>query len=253
MKYISWFSCGAASATATKLALAEYGKENVRVIYQQTNSEHPDNERFFLDCQEWFGVEIEVHQSEKYKNIWDVFEKTRYLVGVGGARCTGELKKKVANKAINWGKDQEFEIFGYTYEEKKRVERFIENNNERKIIPILLNKFMTKDDCLGFIDRAGIELPEMYKLGYKNNNCIGCVKGQAGYWNKIKVDFPEVFEQMSKVERELNVAINKKYVKGERIRIFLDELPEDMGEHLTEPSIQCGLLCAAEHDDLDNS
>ena len=42
-KYISWFSCGAPSAVAAKLAIDEFGSENVRVIYQQTNSEHPDN------------------------------------------------------------------------------------------------------------------------------------------------------------------------------------------------------------------
>lgn len=31
----------------------------------------------------------------------------------------------------------------------------------------------------------------MYDLGYANNNCIGCVKGGIGYWNKIRIDFPE--------------------------------------------------------------
>ena len=42
------------------------------------------------------------------------------------------------------------------------------------------------------LQNAGIELPEMYKLGYQHNNCIGCVKSSgAGYWNKIKIDFPE--------------------------------------------------------------
>ncbi len=53
------------------------------------------------------------------------------------------------------------------------------------------------------IERAGIELPAMYKLGYRNNNCIGCPKGGMGYWNKIRVDFPEVFERMAALQREL--------------------------------------------------
>ncbi len=35
----------------------------------------------------------------------------------------------------------------------------------------------------------------MYDLGYPNNNCIGCVKGGMGYWNKIRKDFPEVFQK----------------------------------------------------------
>ena len=97
-RYISWFSCGAASATATKIAISEFGSENVRVIYQQTNSEHPDNDRFLNECQDWFGVEIERQQSEDYHDIWDVFGKTRYLVGPTGARCTSELSENLPNR-----------------------------------------------------------------------------------------------------------------------------------------------------------
>jgi len=94
------------------------------------------------------------------------------------------------------------------------------------------------------VARAGIEIPKMYQLGYKNNNCIGCPKGQSGYWNKIRVDFPEVFKRMSKVERKLNVAINKSYAgDGKRKRVFLDELEPDVGNYKFEPDISCGLLC----------
>jgi hypothetical protein len=91
---------------------------------------------------------------------------------------------------------------------------------------------------------AGIEIPAMYKLGYTNNNCIGCVKGQQGYWNKIRIDFPEVFERMAKLERELNVAINKTYAgDGKRKRVFLDELDPQAGRYTMEPNIECGVLC----------
>jgi 3'-phosphoadenosine 5'-phosphosulfate sulfotransferase (PAPS reductase)/FAD synthetase len=255
VKYLAHFSCGAASATATKLAISEFGTENVRVIYLKTNSEHEDNERFLLECQDWFGVEVEQHQSSAYADIWDVFDKTRFLVGPMGARCTGELKRKVAESLINYGPYQETEILGYTAEEEKRVKQFIKQNNERKIYPILLDRGLTKKDCLGFVDRAGIELPAMYKLGYRNNNCIGCVKGQAGYWNKIKVDFPDVFERMAQTEERLGRTICKREwtENGERKleRITLRELPPDLGNYRSEPSIQCGLLCEAEFQAVD--
>ena len=245
-KYISWFSCGAASAVATKIALKKY--KNVRIIYQDTGSEHPDNKRFLKDCEQWFGQEIEITKSEKYNDIWDVFTKTKWLVGPSGARCTSELKRKVAESIIDWGENQQFEIFGYTFEEKNRMERFKLNNNERKIVCPLIDKCLTKDDTLGLIWKAKIKLPKMYELGYRNNNCIGCVKGGAGYWNKIKKDFPDVFKKMAEQERELNVAINKTYINGKRSKIFLDELPEDMGNYKNEPSISCGLFCQMESD-----
>ena len=96
----------------------------------------------------------------------------------------------------------------------------------------------------------------MYKLGYKNNNCIGCVKGQSGYWNKIRKDFPEVFARMAKVERSLNVAINKSYAgDGLRKRVFLDELDPKAGRYKSEPSLGCGVLCdigTEEHNEKKN-
>ena len=49
---VSWFSCGAASAVATKLS-----KPDV-IVYCEVIEEHPDNKRFLKDCEEWFNQEI---------------------------------------------------------------------------------------------------------------------------------------------------------------------------------------------------
>jgi hypothetical protein len=58
---------------------------------------------------------------------------------------------------------------------------------------------------------AGIDLPDAYEH-FEHANCIGCVKAaNFSYWNKIRTVHPDVFERMSKVERKLNVTINKKY------------------------------------------
>jgi 3'-phosphoadenosine 5'-phosphosulfate sulfotransferase (PAPS reductase)/FAD synthetase len=93
-KIVCWFSCGAASAVATKLALAEH--PDAVVAYQDTGMEHPDNVRFLKDCEAWFGKEVKVLKSERYQDAWEVWEHRRYLAGVAGAPCTGELKRKVA-------------------------------------------------------------------------------------------------------------------------------------------------------------
>lgn len=79
----------------------------------------------------------------------------------------------------------------------------------------------------------------MYKLGYKNNNCIGCVKGGAKYWAKIKQDFPDVYERMAKLERTLGRKILK--VKGERV--YLDTLNLEDANMEPEFDFQCGVLC----------
>ena len=75
----------------------------------------------------------------------------------------------------------------------------------------------------------------MYDLGYSNNNCVGCVKGGAGYWNKIRKDFPEVFKARAEMEREIGHSILKD--------CFLDELPEDKGKMSAEVMEECSILC----------
>ena len=199
-RVLSWFSCGDASAVAAKLAVEKYG-DVCEVLYCDTFAyEHPDNVRFFRDVECWIGKDIKVLRSYDYKDIYDVFEQTKYLVGIGGARCTTELKKNV-RKAYQ--RVDDIHIFGFTVEEQNRVDRFHRENPELVAEFPLVNSGITKADCHRIIRDAGIDIPAMYRLGYKNNNCIGCVKGGSGYWNKIRKDFPEIFEKMAKTERKL--------------------------------------------------
>lgn len=59
-RVLSWFSCGAASAIATKLT-----PESVPV-YCETGAEHPNNSRFMQQCEAWFGRIVTRLRSEKY-------------------------------------------------------------------------------------------------------------------------------------------------------------------------------------------
>lgn len=246
-RVLSWFSCGDASAVAAKLTVEKYG-DRCEVLYCDTFAyEHPDNRRFFADVEKWLGREIKVLRSEEYRDIYDVFERTRWLVGVGGARCTTELKKNVRK---GYQVPDDIHVFGFTADEQRRVDRFWKENPELFAEFPLIESGITKAGCHERIRQAGIEIPAMYRLGYKNNNCIGCVKGQSGYWNKIRKDFPAVFAKMAATERSLGAAICKKEGvtdgKRWRKRVFLDELPADAGRHEPEADIECGVLCIHE-------
>ena len=241
---VVWFSAGAASAVAAKLTLLD--TPSAVIAYVDTGSEHPDNERFLADCEEWFGVEIMRLKSHRHKDIWDVFEKERYLNGPSGAKCTVELKKKVR---FRFERPTDRQIFGYTSEEAKRADRFREQNPRVDLITPLIDRELTKTDCLAIIDRAGIDIPAMYLLGYNNNNCIGCVRGGMGYWNKIRVDFPEIFERMSEVEVTLGRSILR---DGNGDQVPLRTLDPERGRGLKEPSFECSIMCSAAEDEIDD-
>ena len=95
---ICWWSAGVTSAVATKLAIDEFGKENVRPMYFHIDSAHEDNVRFKKECEEWYGISIETWQAKGYNNQFDVILKDKYVNGPGGARCTLVLKKRVRQK-----------------------------------------------------------------------------------------------------------------------------------------------------------
>ena len=235
-RIISWFSCGAASAVATKLAIAS--DEAITVVYCEVEEEHPDNKRFLKDCENWFGQKIEILRNETYKgSIYNVFQKN-YMRTPNGSPCTRALKKQVR---LKYEKPTDRQIFGFTAEEVNRFDDFLDRNNGVDVWCPLIEKDLTKEDCLAMIANAGIELPAMYKLGYQNNNCIGCVKGGMGYWNKIRVDFPDQFKRMADLEKEKGYTVLKKPDTSEPI--FLHDLDPKRGNYPKEIEVQCGIFC----------
>lgn len=238
------FSCGAASAVATKLALAKY--PHAEIYYCDTGSEHDDNPRFIADCEKWFGRRVEILKSEKYANVQEVFEDRRFLVSHQGAPCTSEMKRKPGDSVWQMG---DVEIYGYTVEEKHRVLKWQAQNFDRIIECPLIEKELTKADCLGWLARAGIELPVMYRLGFRNNNCIGCVKARDNidYWKRTRKYFPGTFAKRARLERELGTTINRVTRGGVRREIYLDEI-EPGDPKGADPEISCGLFCMAEMD-----
>lgn len=240
-RVICWFSAGAASAVATKLALEDHPE--AVVIRIDTRSEHPDQDRFTADCERWFGRPVRVEASDTHDDTWDVWTRRRFIVSPQGAPCTVELKKRVRERIE---RPDDLHVFGYTAEESHRAERFREQNPGVEILCPLIDRGLTKAECLAIIDRAGIELPAMYLLGYQNNNCIGCPKGGMGYWNMIRRDFPETFDRMSALERDLGHAVLREGpdVPG-RPAIWLDELDPERGDIRTDPEMSCSLNCAA--------
>ena len=108
-RVVSWFSCGAASAVAAKMALDKFGP-GVEVVYCDTSrNEHPDNARFMADVERWLGVKVSFLSSEKFKTVEEVFAKQRYMAGPHGAPCTVALKKVPRFK---WQRADDIHVFG---------------------------------------------------------------------------------------------------------------------------------------------
>lgn len=241
-RIVSRFSCGAASAVATKLVLAEFGTErDVQIINAFIEQEHPDNRRFLTDCEEWFGRSITVLRDTKYNaSTVEVFRRRMYMAGRSGAPCTKFLKRELMDA---WGKPDDVWVLGYTVEEQNRLDAFLDANGDRRVLTPLIDRGLGKADCLAMVERAGIELPAMYRLGYKNANCIGCVKGGEGYWNKIRRDFPAQFEELASVQELIGPSAYLFRDRKTGERYSLRDLPPNKGRYQDEPDNECGVMC----------
>lgn len=237
IRVISWFSCGAASAVAAKLAVERYGKQCIPTYCDTSASEHPDNARFMRDVIAWIGSSVTILHSKKYLNVDDVIERTKYMAGIHGARCTTEMKKL---PRFEFQEPDDLHVFGFTADEPERIASFKLNNPELSLWFPLQEQYISKTECFRRLTEAGIALPVMYSLGYRNNNCIGCVKAtSAKYWNMIRRDFPDVFARRADQSRRLDVRLTR--VNGKRS--FLDELPEDFLGAEDLENISCGPEC----------
>lgn len=207
-----------------------------RFIYIEVEDQHEDSERFIKDCEKALGKEIEFLQST-YKSVENAVRTFRYINGVAGAKCTEVLKKRVRKEWEYEHRDFDITyVWGFDIDEQDRADRLLESMPDFHHEFPLIDKGLSKTDVHGMFDRLfDIPRPKMYDMGYKNNNCVGCVKGGMGYWNKIRVDFPEVFESRAKLERE----IGHSCING----VFLDELGPDRGRIENEIMPDCSIMC----------
>ena len=245
MRIAVWFSCGAASAVALKLAIDKYGKDAVLAVNNPVLEEHPDNLRFKKEVSEYLQIPIEEAKNSTYPeaSAVGVWAHRRYMSGVAGAPCTTQLKKEAR---YQWEAKNvvDYHILGFTADEEKRHKRFISTEREN-VLPILIQEGFTKKHCFDEVQRWGISLPAMYHLGYPNANCIGCVKSSSpAYWNHVRKVHPAIFEERARQSRELGCRLVEKTFDGVKHRYFLDELPESWGAgRKLGPMPECSSFC----------
>ncbi|CAH9012669.1 putative Phosphoadenosine phosphosulphate reductase [Vibrio phage 168E36-1] len=280
-RLVCWYSHGAASLMATKLAIKNqpelYPDHEVIVACIHIEDEYHEPERMG-SVEAFLDHPVTIIKDTKFNASVDVvIEKTRYMAGVYGARCTKELKKAVR---LEWQRDDDVHVFGFDKNESHRTDQVLDTEPTLEIYTPLIDANLSKSDCFLIMTEAGLSLPYMYQKGYHNNNCVGCLKaGGAGYWNKIRVDFPEVFEKRSRQEYLLNIALvsmsrDKFMTKWpEQFKLMCDEwedryktrlvkskktglskpyhtsmvplryLPKDAGSHKDLDIGDCGIIC----------
>lgn len=230
---VCWLSAGVSSFIAGYLE-----RENIdEFIYIDVKDQHEDSMRFIKDCEKALGKTVTILSSE-YGSVENACLAGGFINRPKvGAYCTKYLKKRVRQQWEFQHRDYDITyVWGFDCTETIRADNLKESYPDFKHVFPLIDRHLNKGDCHSMLQSLSITRPKMYDLGYPNNNCIGCVKGGMGYWNKIRVDFPEVFESRARLERKLGSSC----ING----IYLDELEPDRGRFDLEIMPECSIFCA---------
>lgn len=225
---VCWFSAGVSSFVAA------YFSKPDRIIYIDIDDQHPDSMRFLHDCERALGKEIEILKSP-YGSVENACRTFGFIASAYGAKCTDVLKKRVRKEWESRQVEPLTYVWGMDCGERHRAEVIRETMTSFEHEFPLIDLSLEKKEVHAICENLGVKRPLMYDLGYSNNNCVGCVKGGMGYWNKIRLDFPEVFEHRAKLERD----IGHSCING----VFLDELDPSAGRMSDEILPECGMYC----------
>jgi 3'-phosphoadenosine 5'-phosphosulfate sulfotransferase (PAPS reductase)/FAD synthetase len=238
MRNILWVD-GVNSAVMAHLVLMEIPDATIAHCDLGT-SVHPDSHRFIDDLQEWYGKEILRLRSEKYETVDDVFEARKYLSGVNGAPCTGEMKFV---PRMNYQLPSDTHFWGYAADKRdaKRFKDMQKSYPDLKQRSPLIEMGLKKKDTHAILLQHGIRRPIVYDLGMPNGNCLCCVKATSpNYWAHQRLHFPEVFERRAEQSRRFGARLTR--IKGERI--FIDEIPADWPTEIKDNFGDCAMKSA---------
>jgi len=237
-RVLIWWSSGAASFTAAQLALREF--PDALLVRCETGNEDEDNYRFERDAVRLLNRQITIIKSEEYSDVPDVWDRRKFMAGLKGAPCTTHMK--IAPR-LAFQKPTDLHIFGYTADARD-VARF--TNIQKHFFELecrapLIEQGITKAASLAMVERAGIELPRSYAMGFPNANCLrtGCVKATSpDYWSLLRKVFPERFARTAAQARRLGARLTR----INNVRMFIDEIPADWPT-LNPIAPACDFLC----------
>jgi hypothetical protein len=211
MRHIVMFSGGANSWATAKRVAAQYGTDDLTLLFADTMMEDEDLYRFIEEAARDVGAPL-VRIADG-RTPWEVFFDERYLGNTRADPCSKILKRHLLDKWRDENCDPADTVihFGIDWSEIHRFETLQERITRWRIsAPLCEKPYLVKNDILHMLIAAGIEPPRLYRLGFNHNNCGGfCIKqGQAGFANLLRT-FPERYAFHESKEQELRDFLGK--------------------------------------------
>lgn len=203
-KHAASFSGGVPSAFMVEEIIKRYGRENTVIWFADVKQEDPDLYRFVGDCiQRWGG---RLYWYTDGRRPLDVAEQKQLIPCDLHCPCSYELKIKPFRQFIKAMPDLPIVYIGLERHETKRLAKT--TKSYAQAIPLatveypLLWHSWSHRQLFETVASWGIEIPRMYKQGYKHNNCGGrCVRQGIKEWVRTGYYYPERYAEMEEWEQ----------------------------------------------------
>jgi len=218
---VVFFSGGAASWAAGKLAAEKYGRENTTLLFTDTMIEDADLYRFLDEGARNIGAPL-VRICDG-RTPWQVFHDVGILGNSRIDPCSRVLKREIAQKWItdNFEPSETSLVFGIDWTEAHRFERFDDASGKWLGVKHRYAKLgwphveaictlaptMAKWDIWAWMKREGLKRSRSYDDGFAHDNCGGaCVKAGKAAWAHLLRRRPDVYARWESEEEAFNAA-----------------------------------------------
>lgn len=217
-QHVVMFSGGLGSWLTAQRVAAEYGTDNLTLLFADVGSdrsahvgEDEDTYRFIAEAAANVGGTLVTVADGR--DIWQVFRDDRFLGNTRLANCSKYLKQQPCRDWLEANCDPANTIIyvGIDWSETHRLPAI-----ERGWAPYPVRAPMTEAPLL---DRqqmqqacadAGIELPRLYRAGFAHNNCGGfCVRAGQAQMERLLREHPERYLFHETEEQRLRDYLDK--------------------------------------------
>jgi hypothetical protein len=154
--------------------------------------------------------------------------------GKFSAYCSSEWKRDVMRRYLrNSGVNSATNWIGYSYDERRRWEGRRETDGPWRERYPLVERMLTKADCVRIIRKAGKPLPP-------KSACFLCPHRMNSEWRFIRDNYPEQWEEACRTDEEIREDDDQHAVYLHEDRVPLREANLD-GPDRKGPSRQCSL------------
>lgn len=266
MNHVVMFSGGVGSWAAAKRVAERHGADDLTLLFTDTLIEDEDTYRFLREAAANVGgTLVEIADG---RTPWEVFRDARFLGNTRVARCSHDLKQKVADRwltkncdpaatvcyvGIDWTEEHRFSGSpGWdeaTPEERREqkmkpgLRRIMAEKGWRYEAPLCEPPYLAKEQVHEMADREGLEKQRLYRLGMPHANCGGgCVKMGQGGFARLYMQWPERFAEWERNEEALRAELGNVAILRDRRGKRTRPLPLRALRERLEAGAECDLF-----------